>query len=94
MVVVAATLVRFEVALAKSDLLGDGDSSTGAKRTRDTILAKEARLTTSRDMMVVAMAKMASYGVVTHGAPALAVGGASGAKADDADALVKEHRLF
>ena len=42
----ADALVRFEAALAKSDLLQD-DSFARAKKTKDKTVAEEARLTTA-----------------------------------------------
>ena len=59
-VVVAATIVRFEATLAKIDLLGDDDSSAGAKKGKDKALAEEVRLTTTRDGMVVHMIELAA----------------------------------
>jgi hypothetical protein len=47
-VAVADAIVRFEAALAKSEILGDDDSSAGAKRIRDKTLSEEARLTSAR----------------------------------------------
>ena len=47
-VVVSSANVRFEAALAKSDLLPDDDSSVGAKRTIEKAMAEKARLTPNR----------------------------------------------
>ena len=58
-VIVATTLVRFEEALAKSDMLGDDDYSAEAKGTKDKALLEEARLTITRDRLVVVKAELA-----------------------------------
>jgi hypothetical protein len=46
--VVASTNAKFEAALAKSNLLADDDDSAEVKRTKEKVMSKEARLTTSR----------------------------------------------
>ena len=62
--------------------------------TRHKALSKEARLTTARSMLVVAMGELAAYGVAIH-APTLSLGGASCAKPNDEDVLEKkEQRLL
>jgi hypothetical protein len=94
-VAVAAANVRFEAALAKSDLLGDDDSSTGAKRIKDKTLAEEARLSATRGKLQTARADLAAYGVAIHGASAPVITSAASAKIDDdVAAEKKELRLL
>ncbi len=86
----AAANVRFEAALVKSDLLGDDDSSAGAKRIKDKTLAEEARLEAARGRLLTARADLAAYGVAIHGASAPVVTSAATVKIDDDDAVEKK----
>ena len=89
-VVVASVNVRFEAAVAKSDMLLDDNSSAGAKRINEKALAEEARLTAARVMLQDAIAEMAAYGVAIHGALPPAVAGSPSIKVDDENASDKK----
>ncbi len=86
----AAANVRFEAALAKSDLLADDDSSAGAKRTREKTLAEEARLDAARGRLQIARADLAAYGVAINGASAPVATSVASVKIDDDDAAEKK----
>ena len=63
-------LARFEAALVKSDALGDDDSSAGAKRIREKIVAEEARLVAARAELKAARNSLVAYGIADNGASA------------------------
>ena len=84
---VAAATTRFDVAIGKSDLLQDDDSSAGVERVREKTLAEEARLTTSRGDLKVARGSLEAYGMAVHGAQAPQAADSGTARSDDEDAV-------
>jgi hypothetical protein len=67
-VVVAVVLARFDATLLKSDALGDDDSSAGAKKICEKILAEKAHPLAARVELKAAKNSLAAYGIAVYGA--------------------------
>ena len=94
-VAVASASARFEAALAKSDMLPDGDASAPAKRIREKVLVEETMLNAARGRLLAARAELAAFAVAACGAASSGVAGTSTAKLNEDDTLErKESRLL